>query len=172
MLPLYLFVAAPPKPGLPHGLLLASQTSTPRLTPPGSPPSYSATASPTKTSKPGSPRRHAMSFSTSRGMTDGRSSMFSSMPPSSYGSMTGSDKTGKLNLRFDVANANYFHFLNLIIIFACDYSRKSSSRWERVLPTSQVNLTQNLHKEKKWKLDEPRPLLPQRILVARHIIGS
>ncbi|KAK4753162.1 hypothetical protein SAY87_021960 [Trapa incisa] len=79
------------KPGLPHGLLLASQTRTPGLTPPGSPPIYSATASPTKTSKPASPRRHAMSFSTSRGMNDGRSSM----PPSSYGSITGSDNPGR-----------------------------------------------------------------------------
>ncbi|KAK4795266.1 hypothetical protein SAY86_013260 [Trapa natans] len=85
---------APPKSGVPHGLLLAS-TRTPRLTPPGSPPSYSATASPTNTSKPASPRRHAMSFSTSRGMNDGRSSMFSSLPPSSYGSMTGSDNSGR-----------------------------------------------------------------------------
>nr|KJB72509.1 hypothetical protein B456_011G182600 [Gossypium raimondii] len=66
------------RPGLPHGLLLASQTSTPRLTPPGSPPSVSASVSPTRTSKPVSPRRHAVSFSTSRGMFDDRSSISSS----------------------------------------------------------------------------------------------
>ncbi|KAH1046508.1 hypothetical protein E1A91_A10G117200v1 [Gossypium mustelinum] len=66
------------RPGLPHGLLLASQTSTPRLTPPGSPPSVSASVSPTRTSKPVSPRRHSVSFSTSRGMFDDRSSISSS----------------------------------------------------------------------------------------------
>lgn len=117
-------VAAPPRPALSHGFLLASQTSTPRLTPPGSPPSYSATASPTKTSKPVSPRRHAMSFSTSRGMMDDRSSIFSSMPPSSYGSMTGSETgshTGKLNIRFEVINAHNFHFINLIL-YCCLWS--------------------------------------------------
>ncbi|KAL8161928.1 hypothetical protein V2J09_013417 [Rumex salicifolius] len=51
------------------GLLLASQTNTPKLTPPGSPPVLSASASP-KTSKPASPRRHSVSFATSRGMFD------------------------------------------------------------------------------------------------------
>ncbi|GMI69825.1 hypothetical protein HRI_000651800 [Hibiscus trionum] len=65
------------RPAIPHGLLLASQTSTPRMTPPGSPPSVSASASPTRTSKPVSPRRHAVSFSTSRGMFDDRSSVSS-----------------------------------------------------------------------------------------------
>ncbi|GMJ02020.1 NAI2-interacting protein 1 [Hibiscus trionum] len=62
------------RPGLPQ--LLASQTSTPRLTPPGSPLSLSASASPTRTSKPVSPRRH--SVSTSRGMFDDRPSISSS----------------------------------------------------------------------------------------------
>ncbi|XVF38602.1 hypothetical protein REPUB_Repub20aG0116500 [Reevesia pubescens] len=66
------------RPGIPHGLLLASQTSTPRLTPPGSPPSMSASVSPTRTSMPVSPRRHSISFSTSRGMFDDRSSISSS----------------------------------------------------------------------------------------------
>ncbi|BAT87378.1 uncharacterized protein HKW66_Vig0068320 [Vigna angularis] len=61
--------------GASHNVVLASQSSTPRITPPGSPPSKSALASPTRTSsKPVSPRRHAMSFSTSRGMFDDRSS--------------------------------------------------------------------------------------------------
>ncbi|XWS08676.1 hypothetical protein CRYUN_Cryun40dG0021700 [Craigia yunnanensis] len=68
----------PQDPGIPHGLLLASQTSTPRLTPPGSPPSLSTSVSPTRTSKPVSPRRHSVSFSTSRGMFDDRSSISSS----------------------------------------------------------------------------------------------
>ncbi|XP_039017730.1 uncharacterized protein At4g15545-like, partial [Hibiscus syriacus] len=62
---------------IPHGLLLASQTSTPRITPPDAPPSVSASVSPTRTSKPVSPRRHSISFSTSRGMFDDRSSMSS-----------------------------------------------------------------------------------------------
>ncbi|KAK9020123.1 hypothetical protein V6N11_054616 [Hibiscus sabdariffa] len=73
------------RPAIPHGLLLASQTSTPRLTPPGSPPSVSASASPTRKSKPVSPRRHAASFSTSRGMFDDRSSISST----DSGSQTG-----------------------------------------------------------------------------------
>ncbi|PIM98850.1 hypothetical protein CDL12_28664 [Handroanthus impetiginosus] len=67
------------RPRISQGLLLASQTSTPRLTPPGSPPSLSASASPSRTPKPVSPRRHSMSFSTSRGFFDDRSPTFSSM---------------------------------------------------------------------------------------------
>ncbi|KAJ4823654.1 hypothetical protein Tsubulata_032510 [Turnera subulata] len=63
------------RPGISQGILLASQTSTPRFTPPGSPPSVSASVSPTRTSKPVSPKRYAMSFSTSRGMFDDRSSV-------------------------------------------------------------------------------------------------
>ncbi|KAF3457281.1 hypothetical protein FNV43_RR01938 [Rhamnella rubrinervis] len=62
------------RPRISPGLLLASQTTTPRFTPPGSPPSLSASVSPTRTSKPVSPRRHSMSFSTSRGMSDDGSS--------------------------------------------------------------------------------------------------
>ncbi|KAJ1395158.1 hypothetical protein SESBI_33529 [Sesbania bispinosa] len=73
---------------VPYNLLLASQSSTPRITPPGSPPRLSASVSPTRTSKPVSPRRHSISFSTSRGMHDDRSSVFSSV---SLGSMSISD---------------------------------------------------------------------------------
>ncbi|CAB4262828.1 unnamed protein product [Prunus armeniaca] len=73
------------RPRISPGLLLASQTSTPRLTPPGSPPVYSASTSPTRTSKPVSPKRHSMSFATSRGMFDDRSSMPSSHHSSEYG---------------------------------------------------------------------------------------
>ncbi|KAF7837181.1 WAT1-related protein [Senna tora] len=61
------------RPRISHGLLLASQSSTPRITPPGSPPSLSASVSPTRTSKPVSPRRHAVSFSTSRGISEAAS---------------------------------------------------------------------------------------------------
>ncbi|XP_052191208.1 uncharacterized protein At4g15545 isoform X3 [Diospyros lotus] len=57
------------KPRISLGPLLASQASTPRFTPPGSPPSLSASVSPTRSSKPVSPRRHSISFSTSRGRT-------------------------------------------------------------------------------------------------------
>ncbi|XP_050375074.1 uncharacterized protein At4g15545 [Argentina anserina] len=78
---------APRAPRISPGLLLASQTSTPRLTPPGSPPVYSASTSPTRTSKPVSPKRHSMSFATSRGMFDDRSSA----PSSHHGSMSGSE---------------------------------------------------------------------------------
>lgn len=73
------------RPGIPHINLRQSQTSTPRLTPPGSPPSLSASVSPTRTSKPVSPRRHSISFSTSRGMFDDRSSISST----DSGSQTG-----------------------------------------------------------------------------------
>ncbi|KAB2599487.1 hypothetical protein D8674_009758 [Pyrus ussuriensis x Pyrus communis] len=73
------------RPRIAHSLLLASQTSTPRFTPPGSPPIYSASTSPTRTSKPGSPKRHSMSFATSRGMFDNRSSVPSSHHSSESG---------------------------------------------------------------------------------------
>ncbi|KAL9410427.1 hypothetical protein AB3S75_044231 [Citrus x aurantiifolia] len=85
------------RPGISHGFVLASQTSTPRLTPPGSPPSLSASISPTKTPKPVSPRRHSISFSTSRGMFDDRSSILSSAR-SSHSSISSSEsgsQTGK-----------------------------------------------------------------------------
>ncbi|KAI7741052.1 hypothetical protein M8C21_009252 [Ambrosia artemisiifolia] len=68
--------------------LLASKTSTPRLTPPGSPPSLSASGSPKRTSKPVSPRRHSIAFTTTRSMSDDRSA-FSSATSSPYGSMSG-----------------------------------------------------------------------------------
>ncbi|KAK2646720.1 hypothetical protein Ddye_021915 [Dipteronia dyeriana] len=79
------------RPGISHGLLLASQTATPRFTPPGSPPSLSASVSPTRTSKPVSPRRHSISFSSSRGMFDDRSSIFSSGYSSQHGSISNSE---------------------------------------------------------------------------------
>ncbi|XP_021728836.1 uncharacterized protein At4g15545-like [Chenopodium quinoa] len=73
------------RPRISPGLLLASQTSTPRLTPPGSPP-ISASVSPSRTSKPASPRRHSVSFSTTRGMLD-------SLPSSTHSSFSGSEST-------------------------------------------------------------------------------
>ncbi|PWA80551.1 hypothetical protein CTI12_AA195480 [Artemisia annua] len=76
-----------PRPRIPPGLLLASQTSTPRLTPPGSPPSLSASGSPKRTSKPVSPRRHSISFGPPRSMSDAGS--FSSATSSPYSSMSG-----------------------------------------------------------------------------------
>lgn len=79
------------RPRVSHSLLLASQTNTPRFTPPGSPPSLSASGSPTRTSsKPVSPRRNAVSFSLPRGNYDDRSSVFSSGHGSMSGSGTGS----------------------------------------------------------------------------------
>ncbi|GAB4851200.1 hypothetical protein Ancab_030494 [Ancistrocladus abbreviatus] len=54
------------RPRISQGLLLASQTSTPRLTPPGSPP-ISASVSPSRTSEPASPRRRSISFSSYEG---------------------------------------------------------------------------------------------------------
>ncbi|KAL9407916.1 hypothetical protein AB3S75_046454 [Citrus x aurantiifolia] len=85
------------RPGISRGFVLASQTSTPRLTPPGSPPSLSALVSPTRTPKPVSPRRHSISFSTSRGVFDDRSSILSSVH-SSHSSISSSEsgsQTGK-----------------------------------------------------------------------------
>lgn len=79
------------RPRISNSLLLASQTSTPRLTPPGSPPISSASVSPTRTSKPVSPKRHSMSFSVSRGMFD-RTSMYS--PVSSNHSSVSSPHAG------------------------------------------------------------------------------
>ncbi|XP_042517811.1 uncharacterized protein At4g15545-like isoform X2 [Macadamia integrifolia] len=78
------------RPHISQGLPLASQTSTPRLTPSGSPPSLSASVSPTRISKPESPRRHSISFSTTRGIFDDRSSISSSVPPGHYSSITSS----------------------------------------------------------------------------------
>ncbi|KAL8216519.1 hypothetical protein R6Q57_023356 [Mikania cordata] len=72
----------------PPGVLLALKTSTPRLTPPGSPPSLSASGSPKSISKPVSPRRHQISFSTTRTMSDDRSAI-SSATSNPYGSMSG-----------------------------------------------------------------------------------
>ncbi|KAH9619612.1 hypothetical protein KSS87_004135 [Heliosperma pusillum] len=69
------------RPRISQGLLLASQTSTPRFTPPGSPPILSGATSPTRTSKPPSPRRHSVSFSTTRGM-------FDSLPSSTHSSFS------------------------------------------------------------------------------------
>ncbi|XP_024996314.1 uncharacterized protein At4g15545-like [Cynara cardunculus var. scolymus] len=75
------------RPRVSPSLLLASQTNTPRLTPPGSPPSLSASASPSRTPKPVSPRRH--SIAVSRGLYDDKSSVFSSANSSPYSSMSG-----------------------------------------------------------------------------------
>ncbi|PNT14368.1 hypothetical protein POPTR_010G027400v4 [Populus trichocarpa] len=75
-----------PRPGIPQ-ILLASQTNTPRFTPPGSPPSFSASVSPTRTSKPVSPKRQSMSFSITRSMDD-RSPAFSSLSSSQHSSMS------------------------------------------------------------------------------------
>lgn len=72
------------RPRISQGVLLASQTNTPRLTPPGSPPIMSASGSPSKTSKSTSPRRHSVSFSTTRGM-------FDSFPSSNHGSYSSTD---------------------------------------------------------------------------------
>ncbi|KAI5654152.1 hypothetical protein M9H77_31339 [Catharanthus roseus] len=83
------------RPRIAQGLLLASQTSTPRFTPPGSPPIQSASVSPTRTPKPVSPRRHSISFSTSRGMFDDRSSVFASSQHSSVSSLDPGSQSGR-----------------------------------------------------------------------------
>ncbi|KAL1372589.1 uncharacterized protein At4g15545 [Arachis hypogaea] len=77
------------RPRVSQSLLLASQTSTPRITPPGSPPILSASMSP-RTSQPVSPRRHSISVLNSRGMYDDRSSVYSSTS-SVHNSVSSSD---------------------------------------------------------------------------------
>ncbi|GAB2295105.1 hypothetical protein Dimus_029282 [Dionaea muscipula] len=84
------------RPRISAGLLLASQASTPRLTPPGSPPLSSASGSPSKTSKPASPKRHSVSFSSSRGMFD-----VSSVPSSNQSSFLSSDGGSQARTRVD-----------------------------------------------------------------------
>ncbi|KAI3979628.1 hypothetical protein MKX01_013723 [Papaver californicum] len=79
-------IVAAPRYGS-QGPLLASYSNTPKLTPPGSPPSYSPRRA---LSKPTSPRRHSISFSsTESGMLD-RSSIYSSMPSSYQSSVSSS----------------------------------------------------------------------------------
>ncbi|KAL5182481.1 Uncharacterized protein HKD37_17G046605 [Glycine soja] len=96
------------RPRVSQNLLLASQGSTPRITPPGSPPSLSASVSPTRTSKPVSPQRHSISFATTRGMYDDRSSMFSSMSLT-HGSISSSDAgTGSQTGRTRVDGKEFF----------------------------------------------------------------
>ncbi|KAA8527518.1 hypothetical protein F0562_034767 [Nyssa sinensis] len=95
------------RPRISQGLLLASQTNTPRLTPPGSPPILSASVSPIRTSKPGSPRRHSISLSTTRGMFDDRSSVYYSMPSSQHSSISSSD-TGSQSGRTRVDGKEFF----------------------------------------------------------------
>ncbi|KAK9084065.1 hypothetical protein Scep_030536 [Stephania cephalantha] len=85
--------------------LLASYASTPKLTPPGSPPSLSASVSPT-TSKPTSPRRHSLSFSTTRGTFDDRSSIFSSMPSSHHSSLSSSSDLGSQSVGTDLLHSS------------------------------------------------------------------
>ncbi|XP_075521712.1 uncharacterized protein At4g15545 [Primulina tabacum] len=96
------------RPRVSQGLLLASQTSgTPRFTPPGSPPSLSASVTPTRTPKPLSPRRHSVSFTAARGFFDDKSSSLSSMPSSKYGLMSGLD-TGPQTGRTRVDGKEFF----------------------------------------------------------------
>lgn len=83
-------IMAASRAGISHSFLLPSQTNTPRLTPPGSPPTLSASVS---------PRRQSISLSSSRGMFDDRSSAFSSVPTSQHSSMSSSEsgsQTGEL----------------------------------------------------------------------------
>ncbi|XP_059311933.1 uncharacterized protein At4g15545 [Lycium ferocissimum] len=94
------------RPRISAGLLLASQTSTPRLTPPGSPPSLSASVSPSRSPRPLSPRRHSVSFSTARGMYDDRSSVFSTSS-GQHGSMSGLE-TGSQTARTRVDGKEFF----------------------------------------------------------------
>ncbi|CAH8276546.1 unnamed protein product [Arabidopsis lyrata] len=77
-----------PKPSLSASFPLVSQTTTPRLTPPGSPPILSASGTPKTTSRPLSPRRHSVSFATTRGMFDDTRSSISISEPGSQTTRT------------------------------------------------------------------------------------
>ncbi|PWA47149.1 hypothetical protein CTI12_AA501740 [Artemisia annua] len=77
------------RPRISQSLLLSSQSSTPWLTPPDTPPTLSASASPTRTPPPVSPRRHSFSAAPTGGTFDDRSSVYSSANSSPYASMTG-----------------------------------------------------------------------------------
>ncbi|GJX66817.1 putative WAT1-related protein, partial [Tanacetum coccineum] len=77
------------RPRISQSLLFASQTSSPWLTPPETPPTLSASASPTRTPPPVSPRRHSFSAAPTSGTFYDRSSVYSSANSSPYASMTG-----------------------------------------------------------------------------------
>lgn len=96
------------KQGIPYGLQLPSLTTTPRLTPPGSPPRLTAALSPPKVSKPVSPRRHSIAISSTRNMFEERSSMFSSMPPGHHSTMTSPFDTGSQPGRTRVDGKEFF----------------------------------------------------------------
>ncbi|MFS7895700.1 hypothetical protein Hanom_Chr00s003270g01711001 [Helianthus anomalus] len=103
------------RPRISPSLLLASETNTPRLTPPGSPPTLSASASPTRTPKPVSPRRHSIAVSSARGGIDGRSSVFSSTSSSPYGSMSGRTRVdGKEFFRQVRSRLSYEQFASFL----------------------------------------------------------
>ncbi|XP_058758700.1 uncharacterized protein At4g15545 [Vicia villosa] len=94
------------RPRVAYNLLMASQNTTPRITPTGSPPSFSASVSPTRTSRTMSPRRHSISFSTTTGMHGDRSSVFSSI---GHGSISSSDSvTGSQAGRTRVDGKEFF----------------------------------------------------------------
>lgn len=96
------------KQGIPYGLQLPSLTTTPRLTPPGSPPRLTAALSPPKVSKTVSPRRHSIAISSTRNMFEERSSMFSSMPPGHHSMMTSPFDTGSQPGRTRVDGKEFF----------------------------------------------------------------
>ncbi|XP_068663411.1 uncharacterized protein At4g15545 isoform X2 [Aristolochia californica] len=94
------------RPGISHGFVLASQSSTPKITPPDSPHRFSTPVSPTRSSKSASPRRHSISFSSTRSI-DERASILSSLS-SSHSSMSGSLETGSQPGRSRVDGKEFF----------------------------------------------------------------
>ncbi|KAG6432193.1 hypothetical protein SASPL_103767 [Salvia splendens] len=108
---------------VPHSFLLASQNSTPRLTPPGSPPSLSASGSPYRTPKPLSPRRqrHSISVASTRGLYDDRSSVFSSLPSSQFSSMS-SMESGSQPGKTRVDGKEFFRQVRLELAKYYDYA--------------------------------------------------
>ncbi|OVA04407.1 hypothetical protein BVC80_1395g128 [Macleaya cordata] len=113
--------------GTSQGPLLVSYNSTPRLTPPGSPPSFSAAASPRITSKPVSPRRHSISFPSTRGMFDDRSSLYSSMPPSYQSSISSSPEMGSQTGRTRVDGKEFFRQVRYIQSISLNRGKKKKN---------------------------------------------
>ncbi|KAK8959883.1 hypothetical protein KSP40_PGU014843 [Platanthera guangdongensis] len=74
---------------------LSSRGGTPRLTPPDSPPRLATGVTPKRLSSPLSPRRHSISVATTKNMSDNRSGIFSSIPPTRNNSMASSFDTSE-----------------------------------------------------------------------------
>ncbi|KAK8928216.1 hypothetical protein KSP39_PZI017314 [Platanthera zijinensis] len=87
---------------------LSSRGGTPRLTPPGSPPRLATGVTPKRLSRPLSPRRHSISVATTKNMSDNRSGIFSSIPPTRNNSMASPFDTSEPTGRSRVDGKEFF----------------------------------------------------------------